>query len=184
MNNTLKIGLLVAAIGVAVPATGAHAAVVGHTFVSNSVNYCQAFTPGPANTIRNRVVGAENVGTAAIAVACNFHSMFNGATGSANPRAVSMWFANNNATGSLTVTCTLLTGYQSQGGTTQYAVTKTTGAIAAGGNAQSFVSFTQADNPTAAATTLGNPLIGINCTLPQGAVMNDTYLTWDMDNGV
>jgi hypothetical protein len=184
MNISLKACLLVVGVGMAVTAADATAAVASHSFRSNSVNYCQAFTPGPANTIRNRVVGAENVGTASIAVACNFASMSNGGVGVTNPTNVYVYFANNNTTGTLTVTCTLLTGYQAQGGTTQYASTKTTAAIAAGGTSQAFLTWGPTDNPNAGATTLGNSLIGINCTLPQGAVINDTYFFWTQDNGI
>ena len=184
MNTSLKACLLVVGVGMAVTATDANAAVALHNYVSNSVNYCQAFTPGPTNTIRNRVVGAENVGTASIAVACNFASMANGAAGATNPTNLIVYFANNNTGGTLTVTCVLLTGYQTQGGTAQYTSSKTTTAIAAGGTSQASLSWSPTDNPVAGATTLGNRLIGINCVLPQGAVINDTYLYWNQDNGV
>ena len=182
MKSTLKVAALTFAIAAAWPAADAQAAVAQHLFRSNSVNYCQAFTPGPSNTVRNRVVGAENVGTAAIAVACNFHSLTNGAASAAPPNRLEVWFANNNTSGTITVTCTLLTGYQ--GETAGYAVTKTTAAIDAGGTDQAFLAWTQADNPTAGATSLGNQFIGINCTLPQGGVINDTYLQWAQDNGI
>jgi hypothetical protein len=77
-----------------------------------------------------------------------------------------------------------LTGYQAEGGTAQYISTKTTSAIAAGGVSQSALTWTPADNPVGGSTTLGNALIGINCTLPQGAVINDTYFNWTQDNGI
>ena len=184
MNTSLKACLLVVGVGMAVTAADANAALATHSFLSNAVNYCQAFTPGPTNTIRNRIIGAENVGTAPIAVACNFTSMSNGGVGVTNPTSLSVFFANNNTGGTLTVTCTLITGYQSQGGTSQYLSTKTTSAIAAGGTSQAALSWGPADNPNAGATTLGNRLIGINCTLPQGAVINDTYFFWTPDNGI
>jgi len=78
----------------------------------------------------------------------------------------------------------LLTGYQTQGGINQYAVTKTTGAIPAGGTSQAALVWNTADNPNADATSLGNILVGVNCTLPTGAVMNDTYVSWSQDNGI
>lgn len=184
MNNTLKIGLLAASVGIALHSGAAEAAVANHSFISNSVNYCQAFTPGVTNTVRNRVVGAENVGSNPIAVACNFHTMFNGAAGITPPTSITMWFANNNVVGDLMVTCTLLTGWQGQGGTSQYAVTKTTTAIPSGGTAQRSLTWATADNPNAGATSLGNYRVGINCTLPQGAVMNDSVVNWPQDNGV
>lgn len=183
MNTILKTGLLAATFGLATHMAPAEAAVATHYFYSNSVNYCQAFTPGISNTIRNRVLGAENVGGSAIAVACNFHWMSNGGTGSTNPTSFTMYFANN-GDAPITVTCTMLTGYQSQGGTNQYAVTKTTGSIAGGGNSQGSLSFTSSDNPNSGATTLGAALIGVNCTLPTGAVINDTFFRWTQDNGI
>ena len=181
MNSGLKLGLMSVAAGLALQAGNADAAVAQHLFRANAVNYCQAFTPGPANTIRNRVVGSENVG-ATMNVACNFHTLTNGAAGVTPPTSLTVYFANNNASGSLTVTCALLTGYQGQG--SSYIVTKTTGAINAGGVSQAFLTWNAADNPVQPATNLGNYFIGINCTLPTGAVINDTYLYWNMDNGV
>lgn len=182
MNKTLATGLLVTALGVAMSPASQAAVNANHSMQSNAVDKCQAFTPGPSNTIRNRVVGAENIGSA-IAVACNFTTFYNGvAASSLPPRSLQIYFANNNTSGTITVSCTLLTSYQ--GDSAAYAVTKTTTAIAAGGVAQGSLTWTQADNPTAGATNLGNYLVGVNCTLPTGAVINDSYLTWSMDNGI
>ncbi len=184
MSNMLKAAALTLAIGAAWPAGNAQAAVVTHELASNSVNYCQAFTPGTSNTVRNRVVGAENVGASPIAVACNFHALFNGtAAGAATqPRQLVMYFSNNNTSGTITITCTMLTGYQTD--TSTYVSSKTTTAIPSGGTAQRSLAWAPADNPTAGATTLGNYLIGVNCTLPSGGVINDAYLTWNQDNGI
>lgn len=157
----------------------AQSAIAEHAIRGNSVNYCQAFTPGPANTIRNRVIGAENVG-ATMNVACNFASLTNGAAGADYPKRLSVYFSNNSAA-QISISCSLLTGYAGQ--STGYLVTKTV-LVAAGSVAISNLSWGPADNPTAGALNLGNSFIGINCTLPTGAVMNDTYLYWDMNNGV
>lgn len=182
MNNNLKAGLvttsIMAALGLSLYASEARAAIVPHVFSSNAVNYCQAFTPGISNTIRNRVIGSENVGSK-IAVACNFHSMDNNTA--APPAVVQMWFSNNNSSTSVDVTCTLLTGFQ--GDASSYLVTKSTGPIAPGGTSQVDLTWGPADNP-AGGTNLGNFLVGINCTLPTGAIMNDAYLVWEQDNGV
>jgi hypothetical protein len=40
-----------------------------------------------------------------------------------------------------------------------------------------------ADNPVAGATNLGDSLIGINCVLPPGGVINNADLQWSQDNG-
>lgn len=175
----MKVGLLVSGLGFAMAASNAQAAVTVHEFDGNAVNYCQAFTPGPANTIRNRAVGSENVGTVPINLACNWHSTFGDAS-TALPDSLDVWFYNNTAA-NITVTCSLLTGYQGQGAPGQYLVTKS--AVVAPGT-QSDIFWNQADNPTAGATTFGNNLININCTMPPGAIANDTYMTWKQDNGI
>lgn len=179
--TTLKLALITLATGMALQSAQTHAAVVAHSVRGNAVNYCQAFTPGPANTIRNRVVGAENIGPP-IAVACDFQSMDNGGVSSEWPNRLTVYFANNNPSTTITVTCTMLTSYQ--GSPSAYAVTKTTVAIPAGGTSQRILYWTVADNPNAAATDLGSAFIGINCTLPTGAVINQAYLIWDQDNGI
>ncbi len=181
MNTALKMGLLTSGLALAMHMPAAQAVVADHLFSSNSVNYCQAFTPGPANTIRNRVIGAENVGTDTINVACNWHSMNNGNSSTKNPKIVEAWFSNNSPS-PLTVTCSLLTGYQ--GDPSKYIVTKTTATIPANGAGQQPLDWTVADNPVTGSVDLGNPLVGINCTMPSGAVINDTYIVWSQDNGI
>jgi hypothetical protein len=184
MNNGLKLGLLSVAAGLAMHAGNANAAVVMHTFSGNAVNYCQAFTPGPSNTIRNRVVGSENVGPNVMNVACNFASMYNGDEYGSNPVALQVFFSNNK-TAPLTVTCTLLTSYQ--GSETAYVSTKSVTIPALGepgSQATESLYWSAEDNPAENPTDLGSNLVGINCTLPVGAVINDTYLDWAMDNGI
>jgi hypothetical protein len=180
MRSSFCFGLLSVAIALAAQSGTAQAAVAQHGFRGNAVNFCQAFTPGPANTIRNRVVGSENVGPNPMNVACDFHTTSNGAVGTTPPTDLWIYFSNNTAA-DFTVSCTLLTGYQGQG--SAYAVTKSA-TIAAGSQAVNSLHWAPADNPTAGATSLGNVLVGVNCTLPVGAVINDTYLYWNMDNGV
>ena len=176
----MKAGLLVSGLGFAMAASNAQAALSQHEFDGNSINYCQAFTPGPANTIRNRAVGAENVGSVPINMACSWHSTF-GDSGATNPTSLDVYFYNNSSA-AMTVTCSMFNGYQSQGGTGQYLSTKTTASIAPGKQVDIF--WDKTDNPNTGATDLGNNLININCTLPPGAVANDTYLYWTQDNGV
>jgi hypothetical protein len=178
MNIGMKLGMLSVAAGLALSAGDANAVVTQHSASGNAVNFCQAFTPGPANTIRNRVVGAENVGPNVMNVACSFQSFNNGTA--ANPKALYVYFSNNTAA-NFTVTCSLLTGYQ--GESDAYISTKSA-VVPAGSQANTVLFWTTADNPVEGATNLGNQLVGINCTLPVGAVINDTYLNWDMNNGV
>jgi hypothetical protein len=180
MNNAFKLGLLAAAMGGAMVAERADAAVVVHNFYGSAVNYCQAFTPGPANTVRNRVIGAENVGGTAIAVACNFHAMQNNSAGTEVPHELAISFSNLNTSGTVEVTCTLLTDYYPF---VSYTVAKTTPALAANGGT-AILSWTASDNPSPGATNLGNNFLGVNCTLPPGAIISGTALRWRQDNGI
>lgn len=175
----MKSALVTVGLVLAASSLPTHAVTATHTLMSNPTSKCQAFTPGPTNTIRNRVVGSENIG-AKMNVACSFDVLDNGATATA-PTAVTMYFANNSSA-PITVTCTLLTGYQGESGT--YLVTKTTAPIAPGGVDQQSLQWNAGDNPTASATDLGDMLVGVNCSLPTGAVINDSYLDWNADNGV
>jgi len=180
MNAMLKTGLLTVALGLAFCPADAGAAVATHIRFSNAVNYCQAFTPGPSNTIRNRVIGAENIGPP-IAVACNFHHDTNGAPGNTNPTLIEVFFTNGGTTAA-SVSCTLLTGTSAGVSVgTQYAVTKT---VSIGASGAFFLDWTTADNPTAGATDLGSRLVGVNCNLPTNMTISATFVQWSADNGV
>lgn len=182
MNIFLKMGVLTVGLGLALHAADSSALVAAHTTYSNAVNYCQAFTPGPSNTIRNRVIGSENIG-APIAVACNFADTVNGSPTAAQTklRTVVVYFGNN-GTAPASVSCTLLTGTSAGlNGGSAYTVTKTV-SVPVGTSAG--LQFTQADNPTSGATDLGNLLVGVNCTLPTSVIMSATVLQQDLDNGV
>lgn len=181
MNNGLKLGIVALATSLALAGGDASATSASYEYSSNAVNYCQAFTPGPANTIRNRVVGSENVGTATMNVACNFGSITNGAAGQTNPTAIYVYFSNTSAA-AITVNCSLLTSYM--GSSSAYVVSKSVEIPAHSTTADYSLEWTWEDNPDQPATDLGDSLVGINCTLPHGAVINDTYVQQTMDNGV
>ena len=179
MNNTLKTGLLTLGLGIIFCSPNADAAVATHSSFSNAVNNCQAFTPGVSNTIRNRVIGAENIGSP-IALACNFNSLFNGAAGNTQLQSVALYFSNGGA--ATTVTCVLLTGMApgwSSG--SAYTVSKSV-AIGAGGTGA--LSWTAADNPNAGATDLGNLMVGVNCTMATNMTLSGSELHWTANNGV
>jgi len=164
--------LTLATAGVLV-SMSADAAVVEHGLAANAPAHCQAFTPGAANSIRNRVVGSENVG-ATMNVACTFEKEV--AEGVGYVKAVHMYFTYNGATGaSATINCTMLNGYQGQGG----AVVMNKTATVTAGAGQTELMWSAADTPDEGDTDLGFDLVGVNCTLPTGMVINDTYLYWD-----
>lgn len=173
--------MLTLAIGLAVVSVNANAAVATHTVYSNAVNYCQAFTPGISNTIRNRVIGSENIGEAPIAVACNFPTSVNGAAGNTRLTAVSVFFSNGAAV-QQAMTCTLLAGASSGiSAGTAWSVTKS---INVSANSANLLTWSTADNPTEGATDMGNYLIGVNCTLAKNMTLSATAVTWTADNGV
>lgn len=143
-----------------------------HAVRSNAVNHCQAFTPGPSNTIRNRVVGIENVGVAPVTVACAFASH----DSIIYTLPTSLRVYTSNATSQpASVSCTLLSGYF--GESDAYAVTKTVTVPPATVRGP-WIEFNSSDNPVPLSITLGDTLLGINCTLPPGVGLNETNLTW------
>lgn len=169
------------AIGAAFHTADSKAAMAYQVAWSNAVNYCQAFTPGPANTIRNRVIGSENVGTASIAVACNLTSFDNGAAGNAPIDAFITYFTNSSAA-DLQVSCTLLTGTAGNLTGGSYTVSKT---VTVPAGSYGYVGFDQTDNPTAGATDLGDGYaVGVNCILPQHVTLGLIGYEWQADNGV
>lgn len=177
MTNSTKFAALTLAVGAVFAAPDATAALVTYVETANAPSNCQAFTPGITNTIRNRVVGSENVGSAPIAVACAFQKPFS-ATSTA-PTRVDLYFSNNNTSGSITINCTLLTGFQ--GALGAVAVPKSA-TVAAGGSGSVF--YTAADTPSPTDTDLDYDQVGINCTMPTGGVINDSYVSYQDENGV
>ena len=181
MKTVVLVGALAGSVAALAASPSANAAVVTQFSVANAVDNCQAFTPGPSNTIRNRVTGAENVGSVPIAVACNFATSNNGAASNTKLTEVDLFFTNDSGV-AVTISCTMLTG----GGTRvtggpAYAVTKTLDLPNA---SSSFLRWTAADNPTTGAVDLGNWMVGTNCTLPPGIVLNTTQVVWNADNGI
>lgn len=148
----------------------ATAAEQGHYVTSNAVDKCQAFTPGPANTIRNRVSGAENVGTAPIAVACVFELDEIYGAGQVVVDDITVWARNNGtATGSAaTMSCTLLPGsYQNGFGTaTTQSLTP-----APGNNAST--SFSSLELSTFS--------VGVNCIVPPNIVLSHLIIRYRND---
>lgn len=188
LEIAVNLGMLAAAAGLMMTAARAQAAMTPHVLDGNAVTYCQAFTPGPTNTIRNRVLGMENIGAATVNVACDWPS-YRGDSGSTYPDELDVMFSNNNAStdpsGAMTITCTMLTGYQNEGGSQQWATTRTFQLpVGATPGSSTGVTLTGADNPAGATADLGSPLIGINCALPHAGVINDSYLFWHADDGV
>jgi hypothetical protein len=171
MDFISKAASLTLAIAGAFASMPADAAVVERGIAANAPAHCQAFTPGPANTIRNRVVGSENVG-ATMNVACSFEKEV--AEGVGYVKSVHMYFSYSGNQIETTVKCTLLTGWQGQAGAV--AINKS---VTFQQGFQGTLVWSAGDTPDTGDTDLGADLVGVNCTLPTGAVINDTYLYWD-----
>ena len=124
------------------------------------------------------MVGSENIGAAAIAVACTFETEFS--SSSSDVVATEMYFSYNAASGTTSIPCTLLTGWQ--GATGQIAVNKTVSVTA--GTQSDALEFDANDTPDTTDTDLGFLVVGVNCTLPTSTVINDTYVYWADQNGV
>ncbi len=162
MNVMNHVAILTAGIGLILGATAPANATIGHYYSSNAVDKCQAFTPGVSNTIRNRVVGAQNVGTAAIAVACVFEMDQLYGEGTVTTDEIFIRF-NNGDTSQASISCTLLPGSNGTYGTAVNA----TVVIAAGANGTA--TFTGPWNVYG---------IGVNCTLPPNVTITSTIIKY------
>lgn len=174
--DTMKSFFATLAIGTAVIAAGAQAGSSVYINDANAPARCQAFTPGPTNTVRNRVTGSENIG-AAMNVACAFENISSFDYGTA-PYAAGVQIANNGNT-AFTATCSELSGYFGDAGTV---INKTSDPIAPGQS--EFIEFTADDTPDTGDTDLGSYAVGIVCNLPTHAVMGETYTDWTDEDGV
>lgn len=182
MTSMLKISLMTLALGAAFHSADSSATVGQHEAITSAVNYCQAFTPGVSNTIRNRVIGSENIGTAPIAVACDLPVQINDNDAVTDPALKFAFIVlSNSGSTDASISCTLLTGSPGLGTGDAYTATQT---VVVPAGSINYVNFTAADNPNAGATTLGNILAGVNCMLPPHTAITATDLGWDEDDGV
>ena len=172
----MKSCVVTIAIGIAFLVADAHAEPSIYINDANAPARCQAFAPGPTNTIRNRVTGAENIG-AAMNVACAFESVSSLDDGQP-PYAAGVQIANN-GNAEFTVTCSELSGYFGDSGVI---INKTTGSVAPG--ASEYVEFTAADTPDTGDNDLGYYAVGIVCNLPSHGVIGETYVDWVDEDGV
>ena len=180
MTSMIKASLPTLAIGAAFHSADSRASVSLYFSDSNAVNYCQAFTPGVSNTIRNRVIGAQNIGTATIAVACNYTTAHNTSDSTDQNLAQVYQVFSNGAATPVTISCTLLTGVVGFNFGDDYSVTKTLN-LAPGEAA--YIYFDGNDNPTPSAT-FNNGAVGVNCNLPPQVYMTDVELVWQAEDGI
>jgi len=177
MGSNIRSGLAaIFAIGVVVYAAGARANHEVYASDSNAPAHCQAFTPGPTNSIRNRVTGAENVG-ATMSVACAFEIV--GSFDAVQPVSDAGVRIANNGSSAFPVSCSELGGYFGNAGTV---ISKTTASIAPGASEQ--LEFSAEDTPDEEDADLGYYAVGIVCSLPTHAVITETRATWSDEDGV
>ena len=173
MNPSVKASLLTLVISAAFAPAAGNAAEVPQIIASSAMAHCQAFTPGATNTIRNRVIGSENIGNT-LALACAFEVDAGAITGD-GVQSVTLYLSNI-GTASLDIPCTLATGFA---GDFSFFINKTTTVAPA---AKVPVSFTPADGGSGA-VGFGDFLAGVNCTLPKNGAVYDTYVAYTVDNG-
>jgi hypothetical protein len=101
---------LTAAVALSVGLVSGVSAENRHRTNSNAVDKCHSFTPGAANTIRNRVVGAENIGSDTIAVACVYELTEDYSKDSAVVDDITLYFRNAPSNSPVSVSCTVLPG--------------------------------------------------------------------------
>ena len=176
MNIAVKSCFATLAVATVFAATGAQAASQAYINDANAPARCQAFTPGPTNTVRNRVTGSENIG-AAMNVACAFENLSSFDYGS-NVVSAGLQIANNGSA-ALTVTCSELSGYFGDAGAV---INKTSESVAPGES--QYVDFSSDDTPAPDDTDLGSYAVGIVCNLPTHAVMGETYSIWYDEDGI
>lgn len=152
---TLSVGM---AMGFVAPAPA-----TGYFVSSNGVDKCQAFTPGVTNTIRNRVSGAENTGSAPVAVACVFELAEVYDAGTVAVEDVYVYFKNG-GNSSISISCSLLPGdlYEGLGTLEGDSVDLAAGAVES-------IHFS---GPYAVYA------IGVNCMLPPHATIAHTVVRY------
>ena len=175
MNPSVKASLLTLVISAAFAPTAGNAAEVPQIMASSAMAHCQAFTPGPSNTIKNRVIGSENIGNT-MAIACAFE-VDSGAMTLDGVQAVTVYLSNT-GTATLNIPGTFAAG---TAGDFSYFISKTT-TVAPG--AQVPVEFTPADGGSPDAVGFEEFLVGLTCTLPKNGAVYDTYVAYMVDNGV
>ena len=166
MKTLVQVAMLSTSLGLALGISAPASAETGHYVSSNAVDKCQAFTPGVTNTIRNRVVGAENVGANPIAVACAFELSEMYGASSAIVDNVIMYFRSSNLA-PIDVSCSLLPGDHANGLGT---VTNNTVSVPAGGNAS--INFAGPHSVFA---------IGVNCIIPPNVTIVQTVIRYRND---
>lgn len=172
MKIVSRTSLLVLAIGGLFSAANASAADVTFYQSSTMSGNCQSFEPGVTNTLRNRALGVENVGSATLGLACSFEPQTTGSGVPTSYTSLTLWF---HGTVGQVVTCTVLAGhYWSASSFMSQSV-----ALDASGNGV----LTWNSGTTNWATTTGKYGLSATCMLPPGVWATNSHLTYVAGNG-
>jgi len=153
----------------AMSAGAADAALIERVYHQNAANHCQGALPAFAGTLRARPLGVGNEGNAAAFLTCSFET-----SGQFEPiNRLSVFFANNNDAGSITINCTGVFGAQRS--TPVYLAKSVDVPSGATGN----LAWTEADNGGEALPGPGN----ISCAMPPGSVMLDIFNYFNVEIG-
>ena len=167
--------LLVVAIGGLVAAANASAADVTYYQSSTVSGNCQSFEPGVTNTLRNRALGVENVGSSTLGMACSFEPQTTASASSGIPTSytsLDLWF---HGTPGQVVTCTVLTGhYWSASSFMSKSVTL---------NASGDGSLVWNSATTNWSTTTGKYGLSATCMLPPGVWATNSHFGYVSGNG-
>jgi hypothetical protein len=175
MNPSVKASLLALVVSAALAPVNGHAFEMTQIIGSSSMAHCQAYTPGVTNTITNRVIGSENSGSKSIGIACAFE-VDAAAMTDAGVQSVLVNFNNHGAAG-FDIPCTLAVGPE---GDFSYYISKTTNVVP---SQQASVFFSPEDAESED-LGFGDSLVGLTCMMPPKAIMNDTYVSYAVDNGI
>lgn len=139
------------------------------TFSSNPSARCQPATPASEAQFRKRPLAMVNEGATTATINCAFEMEVGESLG----QAVELWASNSTATAKA-VTCTAVSGWETR--TNEYLPQTVT----VPANSQAATPFFWEDIDFAGGT---GGLISVSCAMPTGTALNDTYVSFLIDDG-
>lgn len=173
MKIVAHMSMLTLALGGLVSATTASAADVTWHQSSTMSGNCQSFEPGVTNTLRNRALGVENVGSATGGIACAFEPQVITGDAPTSYSLLMLWF--HGAPGQI-VNCTLVAGhYWAKSSFMAKSVTLD-------GSGDGSITWNAAT--TGWDTTTGRSGLSATCNLPPGVWATNSHFWYVAGNGV
>lgn len=173
MKIFAHVSMLALAIGGLLSTTDAYAADVTWHQSSTMSGNCQSFEPGVTNTLRNRALGVENVGSATAGIACSFEPQVTTGDAPTSYNMLMLWFQG--PVGAV-VNCTVVAGhYWSR--STFLAKSVTLGADGSG-------QITWNAATTGWDTTTNKAGLSATCNLPSGVWATNSHFWYVAGNGI